>query len=99
MTHMLVAVYQTPKDTSAFDAHYANVHTPLVEKIPGLLELRVSKIHNTLMGSADIYLIAQMVFADREALDAAMTSDENKAAGRDLGTFARGLVTLCVAEG
>ena len=36
MTVKLVALYTQPEDVAAFDAHYRDVHAPLVEKVPGL---------------------------------------------------------------
>lgn len=99
MSVRLVAVYQTPEDPAAFDEHYRCVHTPLAERVPGLLELRVTRMGKRLMGSTDIHLIAEMVFPDKATFDAAMASAENRATGKDLANFANGKVTLFVAEG
>lgn len=94
----LVAVYSTPNDKDAFDAHYNDVHTPLAKAVPGLSELRVTRTKAKLMGDADIYLIAELIFPDQPTFDAAMASSENKDAGRDLANFAKGNVSLFVAE-
>lgn len=98
MAMKLIAIYSTPDDPAAFDAHYANVHTPLAQQIPGLQELRVSYMRKKLMGSQDVYLIAEMVFADKAAFDVGMGSAENQAAGKDLANFAKGKVSLMIAE-
>ncbi len=98
MAVKLMAFYATPDDAAAFDQHYQTVHTPIVESIPGLAALRISRSRRRLMGDADIYLVAEMVFPDRETFDKAMGSAENQAAGKDLANFARGKVTLVVAE-
>lgn len=98
MSAKLVAVYQSPADQEAFDTHYEQVHTPLAQAVPGLSELRVTRMSNKLMGEADIYLIAEMVFPDQATFDAAMSSGENKAAGRDLANFAEGKVSLFVVS-
>jgi uncharacterized protein (TIGR02118 family) len=42
-------------------------------------------------------LIAELHFADEAAFDAAMASPENRAAGKDVMNFAKGLVTMVVA--
>ena len=39
----LVALYSKPEDPAAFEKHYAEVHRPLVERIPGLSRLVVSR--------------------------------------------------------
>lgn len=98
MSVKLVAVYSTPNDKAAFDAHYDNVHTPLAKAVPGLSDLRVTRAKAKLMGDTDIYLIAELVFPDQPTFDAAMASNENKDAGRDLANFAKGKVSLFVAE-
>jgi uncharacterized protein (DUF2345 family) len=43
-------------------------------------------------------MIAEMHFANRDRFDEAMASSENLAAGKDLMSFAKELVTLLVAE-
>jgi uncharacterized protein (TIGR02118 family) len=95
----LLALYKLPPDKDAFLHHYENVHLPLVKKIPGLQAVNLSRIESSPTDSTPPYfLIAEMVFADRAAFDAAMKSEENRMAGKDLMSFARGLVTLLVAE-
>ncbi len=40
----LIALYKHPEDKAAFDEHYFNVHAPITEKIPGLKEMKVTKL-------------------------------------------------------
>ena len=95
----LLALYKTPPDAEAFMHHYETVHMPLVRKIPGLQAVNLSRVESSPTdGVAPYFLIAEMVFPDRAAFDAAMKSEENRLAGKDLMSFARGLVTLLVAE-
>ena len=95
----LIALYRKPDDEAAFMAHYENVHMPLVRQIPGLVDTVVNRGIEAPGGGAPAYfLIAEMRFADRASFDAAMASPENRAAGKDLMSFAKGLVTLLVAE-
>ena len=49
-------------------------------------------------GEPDYFLIAEMHFPDQETFDAAMASAENRAASKDLMSFAKGLATLLVAQ-
>lgn len=91
--HKLIAIYQRPEDEAAFMDHYLAVHMPLVMQIPGLLKAEVNKVAASLVGEGP-FLIAEMTFADKAHFDAAMGSPENRAAGKDLMGFARGLVTL-----
>lgn len=95
----LIAMYRQPSDTAAFDEHYTNVHTPLVEKVPGLKKLEVTRITGTPMGKpSPYYLIAQMYFENQDAFQTAMASSENRAAGKDLMSFAGDIVEMMVGE-
>jgi uncharacterized protein (TIGR02118 family) len=94
----LIALYKKPADVDAFEAHYANVHLPLIEKIPGLRRTELSRITGAPRGEAPFYLMYEMYFDDVEAYNQAMQSDENKAAGKDLMSFARDIVTLMIAD-
>ncbi len=95
----LLAMYTQPEDEAAFLKHYHEVHLPLVLKVPGLEKAVVSRIEKNLMGGpAPYYMIAELHFADQAAFDSAMASPENRAAGKDVGNFAKGLVTLLVAR-
>jgi len=95
----LIALYKTPDDVDAFLAHYRDVHAPLVRKVPGLQSMQVARVEGDAFGGQPPYfMVATMTFGDAESFKAAMRSEENKAAGKDLMTFARGLVTLMVCD-
>ncbi len=94
----LVALFKKPADAESFDQHYANVHTPLIRAMPGLQRLEVSRITSTIGGESPFYLIASMYFNGEDELNAALASPQGKAAGKDLMGFAKGIVSLLVAE-
>ena len=94
----LIALYKAPRDPEAFMAHYRDTHMPLVHKLPGLVKAEITKVVNTLMGEPGNFLLAEMYFADETSYKAAMKSPENAAAGKDVGVFAGGLVTLMKGE-
>jgi uncharacterized protein (TIGR02118 family) len=98
-TVKLLAMYTQPEDEAAFLKHYHEVHLPLVMKVPGLEKAVVNRIEKNLMGGAvPYYMIAELHFPDQATFDAAMASPENRAAGKDVGNFAKGLVTLVLAR-
>jgi uncharacterized protein (TIGR02118 family) len=96
--YKLIALYKKPDDIEAFDAHYTDVHIPLVRRIPGLSNVTVNRCTGTPMGGeADYFMIVEMAFPDEDTFRQAMASKENIACGKDIKTFARGLVTLVTA--
>jgi len=72
--------YVTPADAEAFESQYAEEHVPLVKAIPGLARFTLS--HPRAMGGEAPYLVAEMWFADADALKAALRSPEMAAAGK-----------------
>lgn len=95
----LIALYSTPDDPQAFDRHYADVHLPLVQKIPGLLRTMVNRGIDAPWGKPPAYYqIVEMHFDNRGSFERAMASPENAQAGKDLRNFAAGKVTLMAAE-
>ncbi len=94
----LVALFRKPDDRGAFDRAYFDTHLPLLDKVPGLQRVEVSRITGAPRGEPDFYLIAELYFPDTETMDRAMASAENAAAGKNLMSFARGLVTFMFAE-
>ncbi|MGI8871205.1 MAG: EthD family reductase [Candidatus Limnocylindria bacterium] len=98
MAARLIALFRPPDDPAAFDAHYRDVHAPIVRRYPGLRDLRVTRTDGVAGRPADIYLLAEMTFDSRADLDAALASEPGRESGRDLRTFAQAGVTLLVAD-
>jgi uncharacterized protein (TIGR02118 family) len=94
----LIALYKRPDNIEEFEKHYTDIHTPLIEKMPGLRKLEVARITGSPIGEAKHYLIAEMYFDSHEALTAAMASSEGKASARDLMGFAGSIVTMFYAD-
>jgi uncharacterized protein (TIGR02118 family) len=93
----LVALYRQPDDPAAFDEAYFKTHLPLVRQVPGLTKTVVTRFTRLLSGDP-FYMMAEMYFADEDALKRGMKSDEMGAAGRNLSSFAEGLVTMFFGE-
>jgi uncharacterized protein (TIGR02118 family) len=93
----LIALYKSPQDPAAFEDAYFNTHLPLIAKVPGLQNTRVTRITRTLSGEG-FYMLAEMSFLDKEALKNGMRSPEMTAAGENLNSFAAGLATLMFGE-
>jgi uncharacterized protein (TIGR02118 family) len=93
----LIALFDQPEDTHAFDAHYRDVHAPIVRRYPGLRDLRLTRPSAAGRSPAP-YLMAEMVFDTRADLDAALASDAGIESGRDLRNFAGAGVSLFIAD-
>ena len=94
----LIALYSQPEDPAAFDAHYRDVHAPIVERYPNLVSMRLTKADGIGGRPAAYYLMAEMSFATRADLDEALASEPGRESGRDLRNFAQAGVTLFVAD-
>jgi uncharacterized protein (TIGR02118 family) len=94
----LIALYATPEDPAAFDAHYHTIHAPIVNRYPGLIDLRLTRLDGVAGRDPGFYLVAEMAFASRADLDAALASEAGVESGRDLRNFAGAGVTLLVVD-
>lgn len=83
--HKLTVQYPTPPDPEAFETRYADEHVPIVRAIPGLERFTLSHPRG-LAGEAP-YLVAEMWFADSDALKTALRSPEMAAAGEHAAGF------------
>lgn len=89
--HRLTIQYDAPADPEAFDRHYFDQHVPLCRPLPGLVGMSFSKPRALGPGSTP-YLVAQLDFADADALKAALRSPEMAAVGKDAETLPAGRV-------
>jgi uncharacterized protein (TIGR02118 family) len=94
----LIALYNQPDDPAAFDAHYRDVHDPIVQRYPGIREVRLTKPDGVGGRQAPFYLMSEMIFASRAELDEALASEPGRESARDLRNFAGAGVTLFVAD-
>jgi uncharacterized protein (TIGR02118 family) len=92
----VVVMYKTPRDSAAFDKHYAEKHIPLAKKIPGVKTYEISKGAVAMPGGAasPYHLVATLQFDDMAAVQKAFGSPEGQAAVADVGTFATGGVDI-----
>ena len=93
----VIVLYGQPSDPSAFDAHYASTHVPLVEKLPGLKLFEVSRVIGSADGDAPYYRVAELSFDSQEELQAALGSAEGQETVGDLPNFASGGATVLFA--
>jgi uncharacterized protein (TIGR02118 family) len=93
----LIALYNTPEDAAAFDAHYRDVHAPLVARYPHLRDMRLTKPVGVAGRPSPFYLMAEMFFDSQADLDEALTSGPGAESARDLRNFASAGVTMFIA--
>ncbi len=95
----IVSLHGHPTDPTAFDRYYREVHTPLVQRIPGVRNIRFGRVVRTEDGSPPpFYLVSDVYFDNRQALDAAQATPEMAAALADVPRFATGGVTIMICE-
>jgi len=94
----LVAMFTKPDDPEAFDRAYFDVHLPLNAKTPGLRRTEVTRVTGAPRGETPWYLVTEMYYDDEGAMQAAFASPEAGEAAKNLMSFAKGLVTMYIAE-
>jgi uncharacterized protein (TIGR02118 family) len=94
----IVSLHGHPDDPADFDRYYRDVHTPLVQRIPGVRNIRFGRVVGTSDDSRPYYLVSDVYFDDAAALEAAQASPEMAAALADVPNFATGGVTIMLCE-
>ena len=92
--YKMIALFKNPENPSQFDEHYFHTHIPLTEKIPGLRKMEVTKLKN----GSPYYLMNVMYYDSKEAFKEASKTEESKASGKDVMSFAGDLVTFMFGE-
>src|SRR5205814_6772019 len=88
-----------PAGPAEFDRYYRDVHTPLVQRIPGVRNIRFGRVLRTNDSApAPYYLVSEVYFDDAAALEAAQATPEMTAALADVPNFASGGVTIMLCE-
>ncbi len=93
----LIALYNVPDDPVAFDAHYRDVHSPIVARYPNLREVRLTSPAGVAGRPPPFHLMAEMFFDTSADLDGALMSEAGVESARDLRSFATAGVTLFIA--
>ena len=82
MARMLV-IYKKPKDPTAFDKHYFEVHVPLAKKLAGIRKYEVSKGPIVSPSGDNQYLIATLHFDSLEAIKGAFATEVGQSCAAD----------------
>jgi uncharacterized protein (TIGR02118 family) len=93
------ALYGHPTDPAAFERYYAEVHMPLVPKLPHFRRAEAAKVVATPDGSKPAYYrIFEFWFDSLDDLQAAFASPEGQALVADTANFATGGLTILISE-
>ncbi len=91
---IVTVIYNTPKDTAAFEKYYRNVHLPLVsanQQEIGFTRAELTKFESNLDGSAAaLYRQAELYFPSMAALKKGTATPGFKKVADDLPNFATG---------
>jgi uncharacterized protein (TIGR02118 family) len=95
----VIVIYGQPADRAAFDRHYAEVHVPLVNRMPRMHSFKYSKgpVQSSDAGNVP-YLVATLSYATDADHAASLGSPEGKAAVADVANFATGGVTVLTID-
>lgn len=98
MPAKFIAVYRKPADVEAFDRHFQEVHKPLCEAVPNLSAMVVNRVTGSPRGEADLHMIVEMHFEDREKMMEGLMSEAGMATAKDARAFAKEVFSGYFAE-
>ena len=94
----LIIFFRKPKDTNAFEAHFSNIHVPLIAKMPHVRRTTVTRAIGAPKGEPLFHLIHEVYFDDLQACNFALNSPEGREAGVDLMAWSKDIATLMFGE-
>ena len=95
----ITSLHGFPADPAQFDRYYREIHTPIVQRIPGVRNIRFGRVARTVDGkAAPYYLVSDVYFDDMAALENALASPEMQEAIADVPNFATGGVAIMFCE-
>jgi uncharacterized protein (TIGR02118 family) len=89
--HDVIVLYNHPDSPQVFDAHYRDVHTPLVNALPKLREFSWGKPSED---NAGYYLVARLTYDSAADAADSLSSEAGKRSVDDLANFAGTGVTV-----
>ena len=99
---LVTVIYNTPKDSGAFESYYSASHLPLVgagQSEIGFTRADLTRFESNLDGSAPAkYRQAELCFNSMDDLKKGVASPAFKKVGDDLGKFATGGLTALIGE-
>ena len=99
---LVTVIYNTPKDSAAFEQYYSANHLPLVGKVQqeiGFTRADLVRFESALDGSAPAeYRQATLCFNSMDELKKGIATPGFKQVGDDLGNFATGGLTALIGE-
>jgi uncharacterized protein (TIGR02118 family) len=99
---LVTVIYNTPKDSAAFEKYYAATHLPLVgsgQSEIGFTRADLTRFESNLDGSAPAkYRQAELCFNSMDDLKKGVATPAFKKVGDDLGKFATGGLTALIGE-
>ncbi|HET9041117.1 MAG TPA: EthD family reductase [Gemmatimonadales bacterium] len=99
---LVTVIYNTPKDSGAFESYYSATHLPLVgtgQSEIGFTRADLTRFESNLDGSAPAeYRQAELCFNSMDDLKKGVATPAFKKVGDDLGNFATGGLTALIGE-
>jgi uncharacterized protein (TIGR02118 family) len=84
-----LVLYKQPTDAAAFDRHYSEVHIPLTKSLPELRSYTVSRKTRLVRGEDPYYLIAELDWDDKGAMQRAFASPAGVESAKDVDELAK----------
>ncbi len=78
--------YDPPRDPSAFDRHYREVHQPLTARLPGILSYTVHRAPRPVRGPV-YHQVVEVTWSDWDTVERAFASPEGRAAAADMANL------------
>ncbi len=94
----VLVLFGTPLSEDAFYPYFRATHLPLIEAVPGVERLSMTRVAGTAMGESPFALVVELEFPSEEAMQQGLNSEAGQAMARDYPAFASGGVTVLFGQ-
>lgn len=95
----VTVLYNHPDNADAFEAYYAETHTPIALKMPGVEKMELTRFVAAPGGGTPAYYrMAELYFSSQAQMEQTLGSPEGKATVADLKNFATGGYTVIIGS-
>ncbi|KUP07719.1 hypothetical protein Q73_03650 [Bacillus coahuilensis m2-6] len=72
----VIVLFEKPSDVEGFEKHYFEVHVPLAQRVKEVSGAAVQRVLSTQNTDLTLYLVTELTFDSKEALEFALASEE-----------------------
>jgi uncharacterized protein (TIGR02118 family) len=94
----VLILFGIPEDAGKFDEYFEDTHRALLEALPGVYQLIISRVVGVAVGDLPYHLIVEIHFESEPQMQSSLNSEPGQAMARNYSKFATGGTTVLFCQ-